>query len=173
MHSQISWALVLLIAIVGVGGSGYFLFVRYVGLPPGKAFGAWLVAVIGGTIAWCFRFRALRELQVDSDSLVVGCLAAAFFVFLATAFVLRVRAKWLEGTPNDPENLVGVPGYRAWFTLGNLFVAALLTFLAWVGFGIPFAVTLLVTCGALALKPLLTATARDHQRGFGQPFGRS
>jgi hypothetical protein len=103
----------------------------------------------------------LRQLQGDSDSVILGSLAAGFFVFLATAFLLRLHAKWLEGTPTDPENSVGVPAFRAWLTLGNLFVAALLTFLGWLGFGIPFAVTLLLTCGALALKPLLNPTGRD------------
>jgi len=155
MYAQTNWSFILLLAIAAAAGSGYSLFVHYAGLPPRKAFGAWLIAVAAALIGWLFRYRALRDSQIaDRYSLIIGSIAAGFFLFLTTAFVLRLHRQWLEASPDAAEKPIDANPFRAWFTLGNLFLVALLTFLGWLGFGIPISVTLLLTCGALALKPL-------------------
>jgi hypothetical protein len=155
MYAQPNWSFLLLLAMVAAACSGYFLFIRYAGLPPRKAFGAWLIAVAAALVGWLFRYRALRDSQiVDRDSLIIGSMAAGFFLFLTTAFVLRLHRQWLAASPDAAEKPVDANPFRTWFTLGNLFLVVLLTFLGWLGFGIPISVTLLLTCGALALKPL-------------------
>lgn len=155
MYAQTNWSFILLVVIAAAAGSGYSLFIHYAGLPSRKALGAWMIAVGAAFVGWFLRYRALRGSQiVDLDSLMIGSLAAGFFLYLTTAFVLRLHRQWLESSPNAAEKPIDANPFRAWFTLGNLFLVVLLTFLGWLGFGIPISVTLLLTCSALALKPL-------------------
>ena len=143
------------------------LFLRYTRLRPAQAALAWIVttvAALGVGIYRAHTFSSAEGLGIagpypDPASARMGSGCAAAFVLLAGAFVVRLYRQWLDGQLTEAERAQGTAGLRAWLSPGNLFVAVLMSLLAWYGLGWSFLLVLVVTIGALVAWPVLHA---DH-----------
>lgn len=148
MQPQVS-AIGILIPLLLLLISGFFLFQKYSGLSRGKAFLVLLASIIPGAL------YLVRSVPRPNDGAAPVIFAKIACIVFLTAFVLRLWGRWVGEKATAEEHQPGLPGVRAWFSTANVLVGLILVLTLWYGFDFPPLLIAVVIAAALAAYPLL------------------
>ncbi len=133
---------------------------RFTGLEGKHAAIIWIGSLILAGALTAYRIEQLenilRSARGRQEADLITMLASGFLLVPAVALLAaKLYNRWIGGHFTAEEKLPGADGVRAWLRGGNLIVAGLIPLFAWLGYGWPFPIILLVTLGALLAYPML------------------
>ena len=165
-NTPIAFLLIIALALLGT----VWLYARYTRLRGLKAMFAWFMSTLAAAAFGLYQFRKLDQFRArgfhsafNRDDVAFMAIATGVLVLFAVAFCLRLYRKWLDGDLTEEERAGGTRGLRAWLSPANLFVAAVISYLAWFSLGWPLILMLVATVGALVAWPALHSDHRTTQ----------
>ncbi len=144
---------------------GMPLCIRFLKLPRGSRFLAWLLTLALG--AWTV-LRYLRRVnhfgQLPAETFwrqTSELLGGVVLVLAGVSLLVLLYRKWIANDLSPEERAPGPEGIRAWLGVENLVCCGLIAWGAWLGYGYSFWAILVLTLGALLAYPLITTVMQS------------
>ena len=154
----------LLIATLVVVGIlvGTIIYRHYIGLTRGQSALLWLLAIGLAVVTVGFPVISPIDQHFSGDPDEKPFLKLSSFILLwllVVPFGAKLYRKWIGGHLTEAEKRPGIDGVRAWFGVGNVICAVLISICSWAVLGISPLEILALTFGALLAYPLLNMSS--------------
>lgn len=143
-----------------VAAVAWIFYRRYTGLSGGQSA---LLCLLAVCLAVGLVFFVGTMPTGNSGMRPFELISTALLSFSAVPFVTQLYRKWIGGHLTDAEKLPGIDGVRAWFGVGNVICAVLISLCSSAVFGISPLEILALTFGALLAYPLLNMSSSPAQ----------